>query len=91
MGLRNNSLTLEPADLYCDLYPRAISHGSVNLTPVELAPRQSNLTDIVEGTAGGWRDLEKSWVNERSEGGRRLVLLHVVTRLALQRRSFVKV
>lgn len=43
------------------------------------------LTDIVEGAAGGWRDLEEAWVNERSEGRRGLVFLHVVTRLALQR------
>ena len=41
-------------------------------------------TNIVEGTASGWRDLEEAWVNERSEGGRRLVFLHVVARLALQ-------
>lgn len=43
------------------------------------------LTDVVEGAAGGWRDLEEAWVDERSEGGRRLVFLHVVTRLALKR------
>lgn len=42
------------------------------------------LTDVVEGTAGGWRHLKEAWVDERSEGGRRLVFLHVVTRLALK-------
>lgn len=41
------------------------------------------LTDIVESAAGGWRDLEEAWVDERSEGGRGLVFLHVVTGLAL--------
>lgn len=46
--------------------------------------RGRGLTDVVEGAAGGWRDLEEARVDEWSEGRRRLVLLHVVTRLALQ-------
>lgn len=36
----------------------------------------AELTHIVESTACGWRDLKKAWVDERSEGGRGLVLLH---------------
>lgn len=44
----------------------------------------TGLTDVVEGAAGGWRDLEEAWVDERSEGGGGLVFLHVITRLALQ-------
>lgn len=48
-------------------------------------PMVKGRTNIVEGTAGGWRNLEEAWVDERSEGRRRLVFLHVVTGLALKR------
>lgn len=36
----------------------------------------TQLTYIVESAACGWRDLEQAWVDERSEGGGGLVLLH---------------
>lgn len=42
------------------------------------------LTEIIEGAASGWRDLEEAWIDEGSEGGRRFVFLHVVTGLALK-------
>lgn len=43
------------------------------------------LTDVVEGAAGGWRDLQEAGVDERGEGGGGLVFLHVVAGLALRR------
>lgn len=43
------------------------------------------LTDVVEGAAGGWRDLQEARVDERSEGGGGLVFLHAVAGLALRR------
>lgn len=36
-------------------------------------------TDVVEGGAAGWRDLEQTRIDERSEGGGRLVLGHGVS------------
>lgn len=42
------------------------------------------LTDVVEGAAGGWRDLQEARVDEWSEGGGGLVFLHVVAGLALK-------
>lgn len=36
----------------------------------------TQLTHIVESAAGGWRDLEQAWIDERSEGRGGLVLLH---------------
>lgn len=35
-------------------------------------------THVVEGAAAGWRDLEKTRVDEGSEGGGRLVFGHGV-------------
>lgn len=49
--------------------------------------RAAVLTDVVEGAAGGWRDLQEARVDEGSEGGRRLVFLHVVAGLALRRQG----
>lgn len=48
-----------------------------------IQPIGDGLTNVVEGATGGWRDLEETWVDKRSEGGRRFVFLHVVTGLAL--------
>lgn len=45
------------------------------------------LTDVVEGAAGGWRDLQEARVDEGSEGRGRLVFLHVVAGLALRRQG----
>lgn len=36
------------------------------------------ITHVVEGAAAGWRDLEKAWVDEGSEGRGRLVFGHGV-------------
>ena len=58
-----------------------VKHSGIRFFP---AGSENRLTNVVEGTAGGWRDLEEAWVDERSEGRRRLVFLHVVTRLALK-------
>lgn len=60
------------------------AHLKLLVSDYSQQPVGTRLTDVVEGAAGGWRDLEEAWVDERSEGGRGLVFLHVVTRLALQ-------